>query len=48
MSIGNQVRSLLTNCLKNTNKEMEVTKLSYRKNDNVFNTYDELKVRFYD
>jgi hypothetical protein len=48
MSIGNQVWSLVTHYFKKSHKKIKITKLSYRKNDNVFNIYDEFKVRLYD
>jgi hypothetical protein len=48
MSIGNRIWSVVINSFVDVNKKIELRKLAYRKNDNVFNVYDEIKVRFYD
>jgi len=48
MPIGKKVWTMILKCLARVDKKIELTKLTYRERDNVFNIYDEIKVRTYD
>lgn len=46
--IGKKIWTTIVSRLAVISKKIEVTKLTYRENDNVFNIYDEIKVRVYE
>jgi len=48
MPIGTKIWGIVTDVFRKIDKRIEITQLTYRKNDNVFNIYDEIKVRVYD